>query len=200
MNILIIISSLSFGGAEKQAIQDANMLAEKHKVILYYFKNGPLKKSITKNVQSELINKRGYLLTAFCLRKRNLSNKIEVIHASLFAPIVISSLASIFTRTKIFWHFHSHENDLPLKSRLTIYWLAKLRNVIKILFVSNELLNHFSSYKFPKTKTGVFYNHSEISGKLHIKEYDSKSLIHIGYVGRVIDLKRVKRVNHQKIR
>lgn len=191
MKIAIIISSLSFGGAEKQAVLDANLLSKKHEVFLYFFKDGPLKATLAKEVRSELIGKGGYVETARQLRKKIRANKIEVVHASLFAPIVLSSLASIFTSTKVFWHFHSHEYDIPLKSKLAFQWLAKLPNVWKILFVNHELLNYFSSYKFPQSKTGVQYNHSEISVPPAKPAKKKQQALHFGYVGRVIPLKRI---------
>ncbi len=50
MNLLILISSLSFGGAEKQAILDANMLSKQHNVWLVYFNKGTLKNKLSSRV------------------------------------------------------------------------------------------------------------------------------------------------------
>ncbi len=191
MKVLFLISSLSFGGAEKQTVLDANIISQNHDVTLLTFKEGPLKELVNSNITVIIIEKRGYVKTANKLFKYFRRKKIDLIHSSLFAAIVLATLASIFSNIKIIWHFHSHEYDIPLKARLTFQWLAKLPNVKKILFVNHELLDHFSSYKFPETKTEVLYNHSEISEIQQIKEHDSKSLIHIGYVGRVVQLKRV---------
>lgn len=191
MNILIIISSLKLGGAEKQAVLDANLLAEKHRVFLYYFGDGPLKSLVHKGVNAELIEKKGYLATALRLREKIKENQIEIVHASLFAPIALSSLATIGTATKVIWHFHSHEYDIPLKSKLAFRWLAKLPNVRKVLFVNHELLDYFSTLNFPKAKTGVHYNHSELSGASRKPSAPRESTVHIGYLGRVVGLKRV---------
>ena len=57
MNVLILISSLSFGGAEKQAVIDANLLSEGHTVFLGTFKDGPLKGQLRSDVKHILIKK-----------------------------------------------------------------------------------------------------------------------------------------------
>jgi glycosyltransferase involved in cell wall biosynthesis len=191
MKIGVIISSLSFGGAEKQAVLDANLLAEKHDVFFFYFDNGPMSASLSTKVVVERIKKEGYLKTAGALRKRLLNHQVNILHASLFAPIVISTLATIGTKIKVVWHFHSHEYDLPLKSRLAFSLLSGLPHVRKILFVNRELLDHFSSLRFPVGKTGIQYNHSEAPVILPKVGKPSGRTLRIGYLGRVVELKRV---------
>ncbi|MCB9274501.1 MAG: glycosyltransferase family 4 protein [Lewinellaceae bacterium] len=191
MNIVIFVSSLQFGGAQKQAVLDANLLATDHRVFLYAFSGGPLQQQASEKVEVELIGKDGYLRTALRVRKRIRRNRIDIIHASLFAPIVISTLASIFTHTRVIWHFHSHEYDAPARSNMAFRWLAKWPNVRKVLFVNHELLGHFLYLKFPAGKTEVQHNHSEISNPGVNRARHTQDTLHIGYLGRVIGLKRV---------
>lgn len=59
MNFIILVSSLDFGGEETQAIQDANLLSEIHKVWLIYFMDGPQRPRINSKVNVFQIEKKG---------------------------------------------------------------------------------------------------------------------------------------------
>ncbi|MFZ2339153.1 MAG: glycosyltransferase family 4 protein [Bacteroidales bacterium] len=189
-NILIMISSMKTGGAEKQAVLDANILSEKNNVFLAYFKKGPLEGLINGRVKQIQIKKGNYSLTALRLRKVIRANNIDIIHASLFASMVISALSSIFSRTNVIWHFHSHEYNLPLINCQIYKWLGKLPSVKKILFVNSELKTYMTSrFKFSDSKTGLLYNTSSFNPSL--KSKSEKKLCSIGYIGRLVALKRV---------
>lgn len=191
MRILILISSLNFGGAEKQAVIDANMLSYEHIVFLGCYRKGPLEELLNKNVNLLQIKKGNYLLTAARLAKIIKGNKIEIIHASLFAAMTTSALASLFVaRMSLFWHFHSHEYDLPVIQRMLYKYLGRLNSVKQILFVNSELKSLLTQrFKFPTHKTRVLYNTSspDSSEKVNSK----KKHVTIGYIGRLVELKRV---------
>jgi len=191
LNILIFIPSLTFGGAEKQAILDANLLSEHHQVFLLSFYGGEQLLHLMPDVKCHQLKKSGYLLSALKLAKFIKENNISLIHASLFSAMVISVIASIIVKVSILWHFHSHEYDIPIKSKISFSFFARFLTVKKILFVSTELMEHFKKLKFPKNKLGVLYNHTEL--KSFKKEYNNAvdKIITFGYIGRVIKLKRV---------
>lgn len=190
MNIAIFISSLQIGGAEKQAVLDANLLSAQHKVFLITFQNGPLDKLINKDVTLIVLDKLKYIKTASNLKVILNEKKIDVIHASLFGPMIVSCMAARQTNVSLIWHFHSHEYDAPLRSKIAFRYFSHFSNVKKILFVNNELKLHFSYMKFPKNKLGILYNHSEVINSE--KKQDNSPQINIGYVGRIIKLKRVE--------
>jgi glycosyltransferase involved in cell wall biosynthesis len=192
MNILILVSSLNFGGAEKQAVLDANLLSATQTVFLGYYHEGDLQNMVNEKVRRIRITKTGYSATALKILRIIRINQIQFVHASLFSSMVLSSLASILTGTKVIWHFHSHEFGIPIRSRIAFRLLAKLPNVRKILFVNNELLRYYQPYNFPKLKTGVLYNHSELSRADEIKNPRNNSIVNIGYIGRVVAIKRVQ--------
>jgi L-malate glycosyltransferase len=193
MNIALIVSSLEFGGAEKQTILDANILSESNKVYLISFISGPQRQLINNQVKYIKLQKNGYLKTAIQLSKIIKDKEIKIIHASLFAPMIISALASNFCKIKIIWHFHSHEYDIPIQSKIAFRYLAKLPSIKKILFVNHELIKYFSLFQFPPSKIGVLYNHSEIYKENNFNEFIRFSKItSIGFLGRVVKLKRVE--------
>jgi L-malate glycosyltransferase len=191
MNILFLVSSLEFGGAERQTVLDANLLSSEHRVFLGYYDDGGLEKLVSANVTLIKIMKTGYPATAFRILKVVRINRIQLIHASLFSSMVLASLVSIGWKVKVIWHFHSHEFDLPLRSRIAFHWLAKLPAVRKILFVNHELMEHFNPYNFPSSKKRVLYNHSELSLADPMIRNRKDKTVNIGYIGRVVAIKRV---------
>ena len=194
MNIIIFVSSLSFGGAEKQAVIDANLLCEKFTIYLVNFWGGPLRSQLNQKVNYYELKKGGYIGTSIRLIRFIRKNNISLIMSSLFAPITISSLAALYTRTPVYWFFHSHEYEIPLRSLLAYKILSKSRTVKKLLFVNNELKESLSArYLFPLDKTGIFYNSSQFSKEIKPNVFKEKSeRVNIGFVGRVIELKRIE--------
>ena len=193
LNILFVISTLKFGGAEKQTVLDANNLSKKHNVVLVSFKSGELTHQVNEKVKLIIIDKNGYLQTAKKLREIILKEKIEVVNASLFASMIISVLASEKIHIPVIWFFHSHEYDIKLKSKFAFKYLAKKKSLKKILFVSKELFNYLSGkgFSFPEGKTDVLYNNYTVTDEKVVNRGD-RNLITIGYMGRLIKLKRVE--------
>lgn len=193
MNILFLISSLKFGGAEKQTVLDANNLSKKHNVVLVSFRSGELTHQVNEKVKLIIIEKNGYLKTARKLREIILKEKIDIVNASLFASMIISVLASEKIHIPVIWFFHSHEYDIKLKSKFAFKYFAKKRSLKKILFVSKELFNYLSGkgYSFPDGKTDVLYNNYTVTDGKVLNRVD-RNIITIGYIGRLIKLKRVE--------
>lgn len=192
MNILILISSLDFGGAEKQAVIDANLLAEDNEVYLGYFKEGALINKVNPKVNLLKIEKSGYLKTALRFKKIIKEKDIQIIHSSLFAAMIISSIASLFTKVSVVWHFHSHEFDAETKSNSAFKIASKFPGVKKIFFVNKELIEDYKKrgYKFPISKTDVLYNATDFE-IIPVKKTNNNNIV-IGYVGRLVSLKRVE--------
>ncbi len=191
MNILILISSLSYGGAQKQAVIDANLLSEDNKVFLGTFKNGPLSNQLSEKVEFVFFKKGNYFLTIKKVASFVKNEQIDIIHASLFAPMIISALASIMTKVGVVWHFHSHEYDIPFRSVISLKILSRFLSIKKILFVNHELMEYFiKRFKFPLYKLDVLYNSSDYSDVQEFLPQKSKKFT-IGYIGRFVELKRV---------
>jgi glycosyltransferase involved in cell wall biosynthesis len=190
LNIAIMVSSLSYGGAEKQAVIDANILSGEHQVWLITFKDGPQKGLLNNEIHYTIFEKRGYIKTAYKLAQFMKANRIDIIHTSLFAPIIITSLATLFKRVPVIWHFHSHEYEAPWYSRMTYIICARFRGVRNIFFVNKELEDYLSKrFLLPRKKTGVMYNSTSFTDRIPSQKNGNK--IVIGYTGRIIELKRI---------
>ncbi len=189
MNIVYFVSSLNFGGAEKQTVLDANLMANKHKVHLVSFSTGPLNDILSEKVQFKKLARGSYLNNAIELSRYCKNHEIDIMHTALFAASIISGLASLYCRAKVIWHFHSHEYDMPLKSRLALRLTSRISQLKKIAFVNKELMDYFGSFNLPKRKFVLLYNHSTVVHEPIAKDNTEK--VRIGYLGRVISLKRV---------
>ena len=191
MKILILNWSYLHGGAEKQAISDASLLADEHDVTLLTFNRGPLEDLVKLPVNKINTEFKSYWSAIRTVVKVIKDTDADVIHASLFAPMVVAAIAAFFTGRKVIWHFHSHESDIPWRSRIAFRWLAYLPSVRKVLFVNHELMKYFSPYGFPSKKTNVLYNHSELTPDEEVVK-NTTGILQIGYLGRVVGLKRVQ--------
>ncbi|RJQ27645.1 glycosyltransferase [Candidatus Parcubacteria bacterium] len=192
MNILFVISSLNYGGAEKQTVIDANLLSSSNNVFLIAFNDGPQKEQLKEKVHYIQLSKNGYIQTAKKLADICRKNSIKVIHTSLFAPSIISAISTIYYKTNLVWYFHSHEYDIPTYSKVAFVFFARFNTVKKIFFVSLELRDFLSRRFFlPKRKLGILYNTTSFVKEFNAVKKDSSKII-IGYVGRLVELKRVK--------
>jgi L-malate glycosyltransferase len=192
MNILILISSLNYGGAEKQAVLDANMLCEEHNVCLVTFYGGPLEKQVSPKASLLRLRKSNYITTALNLINIVRKYNIQIIHAHLFASSVIAALSGLFCKVKVIWHFHGHRYEDEQNGNKTLTWLSWLPHIRKLLFVNTELIGYFNQkgYRFPVAKSMLMYN----SSQLHVtsKTNEKNSTFSIGYIGRIVELKRVE--------
>lgn len=193
MNILFIISSLKHGGAEKQTILDANVLSEKHNVYLITFKEGELRDLLNQKVKLVVINKKGYIKTAKVIRGFLEKEKIDVVNASLFASMILAVMAAEKINIPVIWYFHSHEFNIKLKSKIAYKYYSKKNCLKKILFVSKELMEFYDKigYYLPKNKQDVLYNTYTMNPDNPKIEKENSSDIIIGYIGRIVSLKRV---------
>lgn len=192
MNILFFISTLDYGGAEKQAVLDANMLSKEHNVFLCCFSEGPLEALLNKNVKLIKVKKDSYLIISLHLKRIIKQHNVNVVHASLYSSMIVAALASFIIKVNVYWHFHSHEYELPPIHQLAIKWLARLPNVVKICFVNKELIQYFQEkgFNFPRNKIKLLYNNSTIHSSLEKNEEHDGMII--GYVGRLVTIKRVE--------
>ena len=192
MNILILVSSLDMGGAQKQAVVDANMLASSHNIHLGMFDSGEtggaLREMLDERVKATIFRKRNYFSTAVRLAKFLKEQKIQIVHCHLYAPMLVAGLASLVAGVPVIWHFHGHHFEVR---KFPLNLLSLLPTVKKIIFVSSRLSHYFEQhYWFPKNKIAVVYNSSQSNKQALLKGKDEP--LRIGFVGRLVGPKRVQ--------
>jgi L-malate glycosyltransferase len=159
-------------------------------VWLLTFKDGPQQQLLNNEVHCIVFEKNGYLKTAYKLAQFIKANRIDIIHTSLFAPTIITSLATIFKKITVIWHFHSHEYDAPWYSSLAFIICARFGAVKRIFFVNKELEKYLSRrLLLPEKKLGILHNSTSIA--YNSTERNNGDIVTIGYTGRIIPIKRV---------
>ncbi|MCX6165961.1 MAG: glycosyltransferase family 4 protein [Ignavibacteriae bacterium] len=185
---------MKHGGAEKQTVTDANLFSEKHSVILVTFKDGELKSLLNEKVKLILVDKKGYISTAKKIRNIIIEEKIQAINASLFASMIISVLSANKIDVPVFWYFHSHEYDMQFSAMMAFNYYSRKKCLKKIFFVSTELKNSIinKGIKLPGYKQAVLYNSYTVDSILSNRNNKSNDKVIIGYIGRLVELKRVE--------
>jgi len=85
MKILIAVYSLTYGGAEKQAVVDANALKERgHDVTVVFYKMGDLAKLLRSGIKLYQINFKNVVLGALQLFYHCLKQRYDVLHGHMF--------------------------------------------------------------------------------------------------------------------
>lgn len=194
MTIAYLISSLNYGGAEKQAIFDANQMVEKNDVFLFSFWDGPLRNLLNKKVKLHIFPKKSYFLTVIKMVKLIRNYNIQLIHAHLYASMVIAALAGRITGVPVIWNFHSHAYENSFKARILHKYAARLSSVKRIIFPAAELMDYYAleKYRFPKKKICVGYNSGQTVDLNSFPDLTSENgTITLGFIGRIIPLKRV---------
>jgi glycosyltransferase involved in cell wall biosynthesis len=108
--------------------------------------------------------------------------------------MVISALAGLFTLTPVFWNFHTHAFNGSLKGKRLQIFSSKLPSVKKILFPAEELIRYYQSegYGFNPGKIQIIHNSGQSpSNHPGLNPGEKSEKTHIGYVGRLVALKRV---------
>jgi len=193
-NLLIFVSSLNFGGAEKQAVEDCNLLSEEHQVFVLTFKNGPLSEQLKPSVKLIIIRKKNYLRNVLKIASLIRKYKISVIHTHLYAPMVLTAFAGKLTHVPVIWNFHSHAYENSIKGKMLHKYAGRLSAVKAILFPATELEKYYEreGYNFEKKKCRIAYNSGQdFDPKPRMVNELNSDSIHIGFVGRIISLKRI---------
>lgn len=189
MKILIVINSLAFGGAEKQAVTDILLLREKgFEVDLFYQKNGKLNDYIPKNVKTIQTLKNNIFLQARDLLTLIKKNNYDIVHAHMFWAEKISAIASLFVKFKLL--FNEHGLGLWRKFYHTaIMWVISKKADLIVCSCQLNLQYRISNDKIKKKKLKVLYN------SFNFKEIRPSSLnkdhFVIGFIGRFHKVKRL---------
>jgi glycosyltransferase involved in cell wall biosynthesis len=115
MRILQIIDSLEAGGAERMAVNYANVLAVtiSFSGLVTTRKEGPLLNQVNKKVSYLCLNKKGTIdLKAISkLRKFVIKNKVELIQAHSTSFFLAFLLKLSFPSVKLIWHDHYGDSE-----------------------------------------------------------------------------------------
>ena len=107
MHILILIDTLSFGGAEKQAVNDANALSRKGlSVSVAYFTTGSLVEELLPKIITINIDQESYHSKIIALIRIIKGHKIDLIHAHMFRAEIVAAIAGRITGALVVFNEH----------------------------------------------------------------------------------------------
>ena len=123
MRLLLLIDTLSVGGAEYQVVTDANLLSETGvQVTVACFREGPLQERLSSAVRLAHLNQWGQVGHVLAVRRLCQQQEIELIHAHMWAANLVGALAGWSLRIPVIVTEHGLE---LWRSRKHI-WAAKL--------------------------------------------------------------------------
>lgn len=119
MRIIQIIDSLEAGGAERMAVNYANVLANTacFSGLVTTRKQGPLFNQLSEKVSYLYLNKKGILdlMAVSRLRKFVIENKVEIIHAHSTSFFLALLLKIAVPSLKLIWHDHYGNSEFLSK-------------------------------------------------------------------------------------
>ncbi|MDA3615228.1 glycosyltransferase [Polluticaenibacter yanchengensis] len=130
MRILQIIDSLNAGGAEKMAVNYANIIAKKKgfSALSTTRVEGPLKAQINEDVHYFFTQKSGTFDFASLKRLKRFvkQHKIDVIHAHGTSALYAAMFKWIYPKIKVVWHdHHGNRAKHDKKKNLTLQFAAR---------------------------------------------------------------------------
>jgi len=205
LNLLILIDSLKFGGAEKQAVLDANNLSKcRMSVSLAFFSNGPLIEELSSSVKPIKIEERSYFSRIKSLRKIIKKDSIDVIHAHMFRAEIVGAVAGMFSGMKVIlnehglglWRGRHHILCFRFAAMFADKVLCTSEACRKIRRMKEHIpskklktvYNSFKPFSNNKDTDSVKRLKNKIRSSLGVEKNDS---LFIGFVGRFDRVKRL---------
>lgn len=130
MRILQIIDSLAAGGAERMAVNYANALESRvdYSGIVATRNDGPLRQSLSDEVEFLLLGKTGKLDVAAVIRLRKFCKlrRIDVVHAHGTSFFTGFLLKLVLPGICLVWHDHfGHRDKQTLRQNAVLWWCAR---------------------------------------------------------------------------
>ncbi len=195
MKILIIINSLTAGGAERQAVQDANMLASAgHEIIVCYGIDGMLNDQLDPGVQRLDLQTRSQLRAILLVIKTIKQNNIELVLSHMFWANKVAAAACFFARRKSIVFEHGLGLWRKWYHLLLVRLIAKQASkVITCSEASRKI--RIKRESVPSKKIIVLHNsfHTPLESQenVTIQQNQKNSFFTIGYAGRFNKIKQL---------
>lgn len=157
-NILFIISSLTIGGAERQVVNDANMLAQEgYSIAIAIAQKGDLIKLLDNKITVIIIRRRNSIFVSFDLYNLLKKGKYDYVFGHMFWALKVGTMPAYLSRSK----FIFFEHGLGLWRKWYHLFLIRLleSKVSAIVVVSNKKLEtKISRERTPEKKLFLIPN------------------------------------------
>ncbi|MCK4951693.1 MAG: glycosyltransferase [Gammaproteobacteria bacterium] len=205
MNILILIDSMNFGGAEKQALLDANALVlGGHNVDLVCFHAGDLAGELDERVRLTVIAEKSYPARIRRVSGIIRSNHIDWLLAHMFRAEVVGSVSGWMTGRYVVLNEHGLGVKRGLLQRIGMYIVSRLADEV---WCASDVCRQFrvQRERVSRKKARVVYNcftpfsgdqknndNKEINARRdEISRVTGSPPVIVGYVGRFDPVKRL---------
>lgn len=135
--VLFIINTLNVGGAERQVINDANLLGRSgFDVTIAFHQNGDLSTLLEKSIRLVDLGRKNEFRAIWVLSKFLAENKFDVIFAHMYWALKVSGIPSFLTGHRLFFF----EHGLGLWRKFYHLLLVRLNEafVEKVVVVSSK--------------------------------------------------------------
>jgi L-malate glycosyltransferase len=193
LKVLILINSLSYGGAERQVLQDANLLTRAgHKVTVCYGADRTLSEHFDNEVVLLELKTTTQTIASAKLLKHLMTNKYDIILSHMFWANKVAALAGKLTGH----HVIAFEHGLGLWRKWYHLMLVKMVGKYASAVVTCSEANRKNKIQregVPADKVFVLPNSFQrvngLSGTAHIEK--SHNTFVIGYAGRFNKVKQL---------
>jgi glycosyltransferase involved in cell wall biosynthesis len=196
MKILIVINALVYGGAEKQAVLDANEFAEMgHSVSVAYNGHGGLESLLSRKIRLYRIRLKNVLFASLQLFIHLLKCRYDVVHSHMFWAEKVSALPCFLTGHKLIFN----EHGLGLWRRW--YHIVVMRFISLCAASLITSCNAVRRVKVDREKIDprkVYTVYNSVDGEHALASTVDKAFFRaarnsfiIGYVGRFNEVKRL---------
>jgi glycosyltransferase involved in cell wall biosynthesis len=189
MKILIVIKWTKFGGAEKQAITDANLLAANgHDVTFLYAIEGGLSFQLSPGVKIRKVS--AYpLIASLSVFFILLQDRFDIVHCHMRWAEKAAIFPAYLSNCKIINNIHGQVE----KQRWYNYKLTRLFSIFVTIVACNcELACQLKedNHEVPKRKLVTLYNSYDENQITRIADLNWQNKI-IGFIGRFDEVKRI---------
>jgi glycosyltransferase involved in cell wall biosynthesis len=192
MKIFFLVSTLNFGGAERQILTDATLLKNAgYNIAIIYRDSGPLIKSFQdEKIRLIKISGNSFPLRSIQLYKLLRNENPDYIFAHMYWAQKLSSLPAFMNKTKLIFF----EHGLGLWKKWYHIFITRLSSLFakKIITVSNAKKNiKIQMEGFSEKKLRVIPNSFNFNCHNHNKIITGKKQFLIGFAGRFSAIKQL---------
>ncbi len=195
MKILIVINTLRYGGAEKQAVADANYLAGTgHEVTVGCHTIGDLARRLAPNVRLYRIGSKNVIFASLLLFDHLLANRYDIIHSHMFWAERVSIIPGKLTGHRVVFN----EHGLGLWRKWYHVGIMRLMSMLADRVITSCEENYrvrMEREKLDPEKIVVIYNSFEENRDINFSPLSLRNLrdgkFVIGYAGRFNAVKRL---------
>ena len=180
MNILFVINSLKYGGAERYVNVLSNALVEEGNKVIVISTGGALVEQLNKKVIHKKVDsvpddsKSGLIKTARSIETICKNNQIDLVHCNSVTAFRAAKLARRLTKTPVVYTAHAVE-----QSKIPVIGAELERSVDEVIAVSDYIKRHLIKTGLISSKINLIY-HGVDTKKFKERSLDSSVKTSLG--------------------